>query len=137
MRNGDIDVALTYDLAIPDDLVFVPLVSLPPYVLFPEDHPLANLSQVTAKMLKDHPMVLLDLPLSSDYFLSFFRLSGLRPLIAERTRDMAVMRRFYGSCSALWCCTSRARLDHLHTAVRHLCVETRQYSKKHTQSTVK
>lgn len=92
LRAGEIDVALTYDLAIPDDLVFVPLVSLPPYVLFPEDHPLANLPQVTAKMLKDHPMVLLDLPLSSDYFLSFFRLSGLRPLIAERTRDMAVMR---------------------------------------------
>lgn len=92
LRAGEIDVALTYDLAIPDDLVFVPLISLPPYVLFPDDHPLADLPQVTAKMLQDHPMVLLDLPLSSDYFLSFFRLSGLKPLIAERTRDMAVMR---------------------------------------------
>ena len=62
-------------------------------------------------------------------------LKGYRKVVF--VRDMAVMRRFYGSCSALWCCTSRARLDHLHTAVRHLCVETRQYSKKHTQSTVK
>jgi DNA-binding transcriptional LysR family regulator len=92
LRAGEIDVALSYDLAIPDDLVFQPLVSLPPYVLFPEDHPLADLSEVTPAELHQHPMVLLDLPLSADYFLSFFRLAGLKPLIAERTRDMAVMR---------------------------------------------
>lgn len=92
LRAGEIDVALSYDLAIPDDLAFQPLVSLPPYVLFPEDHPLAHLPEVTPEDLQDHPMVLLDLPLSADYFLSFFRLAGLKPMIAERTRDMAVMR---------------------------------------------
>ena len=92
LRAGEIDIALTYNLAIPDDLVFQPLVSLPPYVLLPEDHPLAVRSEVTPGDLQDFPMVLLDLPLSADYFLSFFRLEGLKPLIAERTRDMAVMR---------------------------------------------
>lgn len=35
---------------------------------------------------------LLDLPLSTDYFLSFFEDAGLKPNITERTRDMAVMR---------------------------------------------
>src|SRR3989338_596626 len=34
----------------------------------------------------------LDVALSADYFLSFFTSLGLRPKIAERTRDMAVMR---------------------------------------------
>ena len=29
---------------------------------------------------------------SADYFLSFFNHAGVRPVIAERTRDMAVMR---------------------------------------------
>ncbi len=37
-------------------------------------------------------MVLLDLPLSSDYFLCFFKPTGSKPKIVERTRDMAVMR---------------------------------------------
>ncbi|SDC40401.1 hypothetical protein [Ruegeria marina] len=37
-------------------------------------------------------MMLLDLPFSSDYFLSFFQLQGNKPLIAGRTRDIAVMR---------------------------------------------
>ena len=37
-------------------------------------------------------MVLLDLPFSSEYFLSFFGTTGRKPEISERTRDMAVMR---------------------------------------------
>ena len=92
LRSGALDIALTYDLAIPEDLQFVPLVSLPPYVLLPDGHPLADLPQVTVEALQDEPMVLLDLPLSAEYFLSFFRAAGIKPRIGERTRDMAVMR---------------------------------------------
>lgn len=68
LRSARIDVALSYDMNIPPDLEFVPLVSLPPYAILP------------------------DLPLSADYFLSFFTRTNLRLHIAERTRDMAVMR---------------------------------------------
>lgn len=92
LRRAEIDVALTYDLEIPADLTFVQLAELPPYALFPVDHPLAQRAAVTVEELQAHPMVLLDLPLSSEYFLSFFAQKGLRPRIAERTRDMAVMR---------------------------------------------
>jgi DNA-binding transcriptional LysR family regulator len=42
--------------------------------------------------LQAYPMVLLDLPFSSEYFLSFFSEIDVKPYIAERTRDMAVMR---------------------------------------------
>jgi DNA-binding transcriptional LysR family regulator len=37
-------------------------------------------------------MILLDLPRSREYFLSVFQKKGLRPNIAERTSDIAVMR---------------------------------------------
>ena len=37
-------------------------------------------------------MVLLDLPFSAAYFLSFFANAGLNPVIAKRTRDMGMMR---------------------------------------------
>lgn len=97
LRAGEIDVALTYDLEIPKDLTFVPLVELPPYAMVSETHPLAQLSAVSVTALKGHPMVLLDLPMSSDYFLSFFTAAGLKPKIAERTRDMAVMRSLVGN----------------------------------------
>ena len=42
-------------------------------------------------------MVLLDLPLSSAYLLSFFKAAGVKPRIAERTRDMGVMRGLVGN----------------------------------------
>ncbi|NGQ90573.1 LysR family transcriptional regulator [Rhodobacter sp. HX-7-19] len=92
LRRATLDVALSYDLEIPGDLEFRPLLPLSPYALLPEDHPLAGRAAVTAADLAPHPMVLLDLPYSADYFLSFFTAEGLRPLIAERTRDMGVMR---------------------------------------------
>lgn len=92
LRRAEIDVALSYDLSIPPDLEFVPLRRLPPYALMAEDHPLAHLPAVSVQDLVDHPMILLDLPLSSDYFLSFFNQIGAKPNVTERTRDMAVMR---------------------------------------------
>lgn len=92
LRRSEIDVALSYDLEVPSDLQFDGLLSLPPFAVVDEAHPLADLAEVSIEALKDHPMVLLDLPFSSDYFLSFFDGVGGRPHIAERTRDMAVMR---------------------------------------------
>ena len=92
LRHARLDVALSYDLELPPDLEFRPLLALPPYALVPEDHLLAGRAQVTPLDLAPYPMVLLDLPYSAAYFLSFFAGEGLQPQIAERTRDMGVMR---------------------------------------------
>lgn len=90
LRGAALDVALTYDLNIPADLEFIPLVSLPPYALMAANHPLAKNESVSARQLAEHPMILLDLPVSSEYFLSFFEHTGQKLRIVERTRDMAV-----------------------------------------------
>tara|TARA_R110002096_G_scaffold405045_1_gene602974 strand:+ start:958 stop:1866 length:909 start_codon:yes stop_codon:yes gene_type:complete len=92
IRQGKVDLALTYDLDLPRDLTFFPIVELPPLVAFSESHPLAHLPAISVQELAPFPMVLLDLPHSTDYFLSFFTAAGLRANITERTRDMAVMR---------------------------------------------
>ncbi|MCZ4353236.1 LysR family transcriptional regulator [Roseovarius aestuarii] len=92
LRQAKIDAALTYDLSLPRDLQFLPILELPPLVALYETHPLARQSSISIKELAPYPMVLLDLPHSSDYFLSFFTENGQRANIAERTRDMAVMR---------------------------------------------
>tara|TARA_R100000687_G_scaffold82743_1_gene83094 strand:+ start:61 stop:987 length:927 start_codon:yes stop_codon:yes gene_type:complete len=92
LRRAEIDVALTYDLDLPADLVFEGLLEFPPYVMLAPDHPLAENTSVSALELVQHPMVLLDLPFSSEYFLSFFAGLDIKPQIAERTKDMAVMR---------------------------------------------
>lgn len=92
LRSAELDLALTYDLDIPDDLDFVPLAELPPYALLPEGHPLQDRASLAPADLAPHPMVLLDLPYSRPYFLSFFEAAGLAPNIVERTRDLEVMR---------------------------------------------
>ncbi|WP_068110457.1 LysR family transcriptional regulator [Tropicimonas marinistellae] len=97
LRRAEIDVALAYDLEIPAELEFLPLAELPPYVLVGADHPIADRPEVSILEVAEHPMILLDLPYSSDYFLSLFAQAGVAPRIAERTRDMAVMRSLVGN----------------------------------------
>ncbi|MFT3688668.1 LysR family transcriptional regulator [Paenirhodobacter sp.] len=92
LRSARLDIALSYDLNIPADVRFTPLIDLPPFAMLNDTHELARLGSVTPAELADYPMVLLDLPMSADYFLSFFTQLGISPIIAERTRDIAVMR---------------------------------------------
>ncbi|TNC67517.1 LysR family transcriptional regulator [Rubellimicrobium roseum] len=92
LRQGTLDLCLTYDLDVPPGIGFEPLAPIPPHVALPPDHPLVRRPAVTPADLADHPMILLDLPGSTAYFLSAFGPEGLAPRIAERTRDMALAR---------------------------------------------
>jgi len=92
LQRGEIDAALTYDLELSEDMTFEALMQLPAYVMLPAAHPFATRLAIRPEDLVDEPMVLLDLPYSREYFLSAFQMKGLRPNIAERTGDIAVMR---------------------------------------------
>jgi DNA-binding transcriptional LysR family regulator len=92
LRRSEIDIALTYDLQIPGDINFSPLASLPPHVLLSEAHPLARHSALTLRDLQSEPLILLDLPLSREYFLSLFIEEGLSPNIATRSAHLEVIR---------------------------------------------
>lgn len=92
IRAAEIDAALTYDLEIPPDVAFEPLADLPPYVVLAPEHPLAAEARLSLDLLARHPLILLDLPISRDYFLSLFQGRGLTPLIAERTPHVAMLQ---------------------------------------------
>ncbi len=92
LRRAEIDLGLSYAIDVPDDLDFHPIKTLPPFVMLDPAHALAGYTSLTIEDLAAHEMVLLDLPLSSDYFRAFFAASGGAPVIAERTKDMAVAR---------------------------------------------
>ena len=60
------------------------MIDLPPQLILAEDDPLVKKTKIDIQDLVDKPMILLDLPLSSTYFLSLFQELGLRPQVFER-----------------------------------------------------
>jgi len=92
IHKAIIDVAISYDLQIPSDIEFTPLVDLPVHAVVGEGHPLARQSAVTLEELAGLPLILLDLPLSAEYFLAIFMKEGLQPNIAFRIAHPDIIR---------------------------------------------
>jgi DNA-binding transcriptional LysR family regulator len=92
LRAAEIELAITYDLQISDDISFLPLTSLPPYALFGASHPLARERSVKLSQLAPMPMVLLDMPMSREYFLALFLRDRLEPTIAWSSEKLDVVR---------------------------------------------
>jgi DNA-binding transcriptional LysR family regulator len=97
LRQGRLSAALTYDLATADDIAFEALAALPPWVMLPTDHPFAKRRSIALRDLADAPFVLLDLPLSREYFLGLFAADGLAPNVAARSPQPDVLRALVGA----------------------------------------
>jgi DNA-binding transcriptional LysR family regulator len=92
LDDGTLALAITYDLGLRAGVEFEPLADAPPYALVAAAHPLADLAAAGLEQLAGEPFVLLDLPLSRDYFLDLFRAAGLAPSIARRVGDAELAR---------------------------------------------
>ncbi len=97
LTNGKFELALTYDLELPSDFEFHPLIELPPFAILGADHPLADRSEVSLKDLAEHPMILLDWPMSREYFFSLFLSQGLEPNYAYKVQSIEMMRGLVGN----------------------------------------
>ena len=92
LRRAETEIAVTYDLQISEDIAFTPLASLPPYAVFGAGHPLAHERSVKIAQLAALPMVLLDLPMSREYFRTLFLRERLEPNIAWVSTQQEVVR---------------------------------------------
>jgi len=90
--RAEISYALTYDMSIPGDMRFVKLAELPTQVLLPAKHPLAKKTQLDLKELADIDFVLLDLPLSYEYFMGVFNANGVKPKVGYRSQNIDFVR---------------------------------------------
>jgi DNA-binding transcriptional LysR family regulator len=97
LRKAEISIAITYSQHIPDDIAFEPLAELPTYALLPADHPLAAKGPVALSALAELPFILLDLPLSREYFLSIFMRENLTPNILTRSEYPEAIRSYVAS----------------------------------------
>ncbi len=92
LETGQFELAVVYDVGLPDTLESDVLADFPPYVLLPADHPLADESTLSLGQLIDEPMVLLDMLPSSRYFTTLFIHLGFEPNIAYRTPSFESVR---------------------------------------------
>ena len=97
LRSGEIAFALTYADGLPDDLQVQHLADVPPYVLLPALHPLADAPSVSLAAVVNEPMVLLDVPPSGDRVPALFDGLGLTPRIAYRSPSFEMVRSMVGN----------------------------------------
>jgi DNA-binding transcriptional LysR family regulator len=92
LRAAEIELAITYDLQISDDVDFLPLATLAPYALFGASHPLARERSVRLSQLAPLPMVLLDMPVSREYVQALFFKDRIEPTTAWSSPRVDVVR---------------------------------------------
>ncbi|HYW76536.1 MAG TPA: LysR family transcriptional regulator [Gammaproteobacteria bacterium] len=92
LQQGGYELAFTYNLEIPEGIDFRALYRFPAYAVVATDHPLAKHDRIELAELVAWPMVLLDWPLSREYFLSIFTSHGLAPVVAHRAKSLDMVR---------------------------------------------
>jgi DNA-binding transcriptional LysR family regulator len=92
LASGRLAAALTYGYELDERVRFDELAVLPPYAQLPADDPLARRESVELAELADRPYVLLDLPVSREYFAALFAAAGLEARVAHRSRQLELVR---------------------------------------------
>lgn len=94
--SGHYELALMFDLVLPQDIAFKKMAAFDPYILLPEGHPQALKKKVFLRDMMDDDLVLLDVPPSRDYFLGIFRSAGLEPLVSFSSPSLEMVRGMVG-----------------------------------------
>jgi len=92
MTAGETDIVLTFRDSLPVKQAFVPLFRARPFAVLPADHPLALQPEVSLAELCALPMVMLDLPLATEYYIDLFAQFDLVPHIAHTTKTSEMAR---------------------------------------------
>ncbi len=86
------DLILMYDSPNIPECRRETLATVSPHVLLPSGHPLSERHEISLRELSEHPMILLDIPPSRDFFTSLFADDGLIPNIRFRSPSFETVR---------------------------------------------
>ena len=92
LMTGEAELALSYDLDLPNSVSSEPLVDLEPYVIVAKRHQFAGQKRVRLQQLEQEPVILLDLPISRDYYTAIFTSLGITPRIRHRSTSIEAVR---------------------------------------------
>jgi DNA-binding transcriptional LysR family regulator len=111
LLNGSLDAAFVYDMDVSPALKTAPLLSVEPYILLPEDHPLREAELVSLKDVAASPLIFFDAPPISTRILEMYRDAGITPDIRHRSRSYATVRSLVASGRGVAVLFQRPLLD--------------------------
>ena len=92
LHAGRAQLGLDYAFSVGQAVQAEQVGAAKPYALVSERHRLARSKSVSLERLRREPMILLDLPVSRDYFLGMFRATGDEPDIRYRSGNYETVR---------------------------------------------
>jgi len=92
LTNGQIDIAITYDLGMDAGFTRRKLFDSVPHALVSPDHRIAAKGQIRLADLEESPLILSKEGLSAQHVLTLFRREGLSPTVAHRAATLEIQR---------------------------------------------
>jgi len=92
LRDGRIDLALSYDIGFEGKFERQIITSISPVAFLATDHPLAGQSSLTLKELINHPMILSTESLSEGFVRKLFGDMHQKPMVKQRATSLEMMR---------------------------------------------
>lgn len=102
--SGAYDVIVCVAKAMKPGIAYETLLEVPGYALVPASHQFASRQSITMHELADQKIVLLDLPVISEYYASQFDQVGIKPQIVATASSLEMVRSLVGNktgCSLL------------------------------------
>ncbi len=104
LLNGEYDLILFVAENVRAGIAYETLIEAPPYVLAPKGHPIARHKFVDLADLREEPMVLLDLPVTNEYYRSLVNTAGAGAHVVTTASTHEMVRSMVGAgvgCSIL------------------------------------
>ncbi|MCC3306276.1 LysR family transcriptional regulator [Sneathiella sp. HT1-7] len=131
IHRGEIDVGISYDEAdISAGLKTKTLAVVPPHVIVPRGHPLAEEKSISLTELIDQPMILLDLPSSRQYYTSLFETAGFEPKFVYKSGNYEMVRSMVGAGLGIALLQSRPSTEDTHCGAKILCKPIKENLRK-------
>lgn len=92
--EGRADLALCYDLGLPETVAVSPVDISRPYLALPANHRLAKNKSLKLEQVADEPFILLNMPHSRELMLSILNVAGVRPEIRFESASYETVRTF-------------------------------------------
>lgn len=107
LEQGELDVALTYDLGLNENMEKTILAVARPYALVAAEHPAADRASISLKELARDPLILTRQELSWQHILDLFKSNNIEPRIGLQAGSFELQRSLVASQLGVAVCYAR------------------------------